>query len=111
MGLLQQLAAAAIRNKILATLREHCPASLREPLEALLADGDTVATLQHFVSSSLNHPEALSLEALLALPLPKKAEEVLSRHPELADYLLATARSRMPGGSSSSSAAASERNS
>lgn len=111
MGLLQQLAAAAIRNKILAALRENCPTALREPLEALLANSEAVAAIQRFVSSALNHPEELRLEALLALPLPEESGNLLARHPELADYLLATARSRMAHGASFSPSAAAERNS
>lgn len=95
MGLLQQLAAVAIRNKVLAALRSHCPDSLKDDLEALLADAKAVDVIQHFVSSSLTHPESLTREALLSLPLPQEVGELLSHNRELTDYLLSTARSHL----------------
>lgn len=95
MGLLQQLAAVAIRNKVLAALRSHCPDSLRNDLEALLADAGAVDVIQHFVASALSHPESLTSDALLALPLPQEAGKLLSHNRELTDYLLSVARSHL----------------
>ncbi len=93
MGLLQQLAAVAIRNKVLAALRSHCPDSLKDDLETLLADTRAVDVIQRFVASALSRPESLTREALLALPLPQEAGRLLSSRPELTDYLLSMARS------------------
>ena len=46
MGLLQNLAAVAIRNKVMGNLRGNCPAGIKEQLETLLAHKEAVGIIQ-----------------------------------------------------------------
>lgn len=96
MGLLQNLAAAAIRAKVITTLKENCPPPLQAGLEELLNSKESVALIQNLISSCFAHPSNLTLEALLALPFPPEIRQLLCEQPELVQYLIQTALSRLP---------------
>lgn len=97
MGFLQNLAAVAIRTKVISTLRSNCPAALAEPLEKLLGDSSAVNAIQQLVSSCLRNPASFSAEAIRDLPLSSATTELLTNTPDLVNYLVRTARSAMPG--------------
>ncbi|MGN0868729.1 MAG: hypothetical protein ACI4O9_04295 [Akkermansia sp.] len=86
MGFLQDLAAAAIRAQVTATLRVNCPPELREALEELLTNAAALATIQQAVTAALSAKTALTAEAL----------EPLGLRPELAAFLLRTANAKLP---------------
>ncbi len=95
MGLLENIAKAAIRNNVLDTLRKNCPAGLAPVLEQLLADKEAVNGIQDWVASCFRNPDGITAEALLALPLPAAAKELLADHPELPAYLVSTALAKL----------------
>lgn len=95
MGLLENLAAAAIRAKVIATLRENCPAGLEAQLEELLANKEAVHAIQGFVASCLSRPAGVTPQAILDLPFAENIKDLLTRRPDLVQYLVQTARSRL----------------
>lgn len=86
MGLLQDLAAVAIRTQVIAALRADCPAALKDDLEQLLGDNAAIAAIQKIVMAAVAAKRALTPDAFAALSLK----------PALADYLCATANAKMP---------------
>lgn len=95
MGLIQNLAAIAIRNKVVGALRENCPADLKESLEQLLADKDAVAAIQGLVGANLKTPAGINAEAVLGLQMPQASADLLRATPALVDYLVRTAVSKL----------------
>ncbi|MDO4750689.1 MAG: hypothetical protein Q4A24_01165 [Akkermansia sp.] len=95
MGLLQNLAAIAIRNKVVGALRENCPQELKEELEQLLADKAAVAAIQGLVGANLKNPAAITAAAMQKLDMPQASRELLDKSPALVDYLVRTAVSRL----------------
>lgn len=95
MGLLEQLAAAAIRNNVISTLRANCPADLQESLEQLLADKEALNAIQGLVMGAMKNPSALTPEAIKALPFSESTAALLTKVPVLADYLVETALAKM----------------
>ena len=91
MGLIQNLAAIAIRNKVVGALRAKCPADLTEALETLLADKAAVAAIQGLVAANLKSPAAITEAAILGLDVPAGSKELLAANPELVGYLVRTA--------------------
>ncbi len=96
MGLLEQLAAAAIRNRVVAELRQHCPEGVKDALEQLLASKEAVSAIQQFAMDARAGKAAVSAEALLALPLPADALALLQGTPALAAYLVQAASALAP---------------
>ena len=78
MGLLQNLAAVAIRNKVVGALREGCPAALKDALESLLSD-----------------KAAINAESIMGLTMPQESKDLLAATPALVDYLVRTAVSKL----------------
>jgi hypothetical protein len=91
MGLIQNLAAIAIRNKVVGALRADCPSELMEALEALLADKVAVAAIQGLVAANLKSPAGITDTAILGLDMPAGSKELLAANPELVNYLVRTA--------------------
>lgn len=95
MGLLENIAKAAIRNTVLDTLRKNCPVELAPVLEQLLADKEAVNSIQDWVAACFRNPGGISTGALLSLPLPPAAKELLTANPGLPDYLVSTALAKL----------------
>ena len=91
MGLIQNLAAIAIRNKVVGALRAECPAELTEALESLLADKAAVAAIQGLVASHLKSPAGITEPAILGLDVPAASKDLLAATPALVSYLVRTA--------------------
>ncbi len=91
MGLLEQIAAAAIRNRMIATLRERCPTPLQEALESLLADKDAVAAFQKLATDARNGQAEVTEESILALPLSEATSALLQATPRLVKFLVIAA--------------------
>lgn len=96
MGLLSNLAATAIRNKIVSELKGNCPQALQEALGKLLADKEAVSAIQGLVASCLSRSSAMSPQALLNLPFADNIKALLKQRPDLVQYLIQTALSRLP---------------
>lgn len=95
MGLLEDLAAAAIRNQVLATLRAGCPAELKAALETLLADKAAVAAVQKLVMGAMKNPELLTSDAVAALPFSDEIRSLIAAEPALTEYLVQTAKAKL----------------
>ena len=95
MGLLEQLAAAAIRNNVISTLRANCPGSLSDALEQLLADKEAITAIQGLVMGAMKNPDTLTREAFANLPFSTGTADLLKNTPELIDYLRTTALSKL----------------
>lgn len=95
MGLLQNLAAVAIRNKVVGALRDGCPADLKDALEKLLADKEAINAIQGLVGANLKTPAGINAEAILGLSMPQTAKDLLAATPALVDYLVRTAVSKL----------------
>ncbi len=95
MGLLEQIAAAAIRNRIIAGLRENCPAQLKEPMEALLADKDAIAAFQKLATDARAGKAEVTVESISALPLSEPTSTLLQEHPRLVKFLVMAAARMM----------------
>ncbi len=93
MGLLEQLAAAAIRNRMLAALRDRCPAPLKEPLENLLSDKDAVSAIQQLATAAHAGKAEVTAESLLALPFSEATATHLQENPRLVKFLVMAAAS------------------
>ncbi len=93
MGLLEQIAAAAIRNRMVAALRERCPEPLREPLEQLLADKDAVAAIQQLATAAHAGKVEVTPDALMGLPLSGATTTLLQENPRLVKFLVMAAAS------------------
>ena len=91
MGLLQNLAAIAIRNKVVGALRDGCPADLKEALETLLSDKAAINAIQGLVGANLKTPSGINAGAILNLDMPQPSKELLVATPSLVDYLVRTA--------------------
>lgn len=96
MGLLENLAAIAIRSKVIAALKENCPETLQAPLQQLLDDPSAVAAIQGLVAGNLSNPAAITPAAVLALPFPAAIRQLLGNYPDLVHYLVDTAKARLP---------------
>lgn len=96
MGLLQNLAAMAIRKKVVAALEANCPPSLKEPLTQLLADKAAVTAIQNFVMANLKDPAAITPETLKALEVPAPIKELFEATPRLLIYLSKVAKAGVP---------------
>lgn len=92
MGLLQNLAAIAIRKKVVETLEANCPPELKDALAQLLADKTAVTQIQNFVMANLKTPTAITPQAVKALELPTAIRELFESTPKLLTYLAAVAR-------------------
>lgn len=95
MGLLQNLAAVAIRNKVVGALREGCPADLSSALEQLLADKVAINAIQGLVGANLKSPAGINATAILGLEMPQASKDLLTATPALVDYLVRTAVSKL----------------
>lgn len=95
MGLLEQLAAAAIRNNVISTLRSNCPADLKNALETLLADKDAITAIQNLVMGAMKNPDSLSAQAVMALHFGEDTAALLAETPALVDYLVQTALAKI----------------
>ena len=96
MGLLQNLAAMAIRKKVVAALEANCPPSLKEALAQLLGDKAAVAAIQNYVMANLKTPEAITPDALKGLELSPATKELFEATPRLLIYLSKVARAGVP---------------
>lgn len=96
MGLLQNLAAMAIRKKVVSALQANCPPSLKEALDKLLADSTAVAAIQNFVMANLKTPLSITPEALRNLELPPAIKTLFEETPKLVIYLSKVARAGVP---------------
>ena len=95
MGLLQNLAAVAIRNKVVGALKESCPEELKSALETLLADKAAINAIQGLVGANLKNPAAINAAAILSLEMPQSSKELLEATPALVEYLVRTAVSKL----------------
>ena len=95
MGLLEQLAAAAIRKNVISSLRSACPDELKEPLEKLLADTPAVNAIQGLVMGAMKDPSLLSRDAFASLPLEPATADLLNNTPGLINFLRRTALSKL----------------
>ena len=93
MGLMEQLAALAIRKKVCATLRDNCPSDLKSGLEVLLADEKAVSAIQAILTAGMKNPLALRPDSLRTQLLGSGAAAALEKSPGLVDYLVETAAS------------------
>ncbi len=91
MGLLEQLAAAAIRNRMVAALRDKCPGPLKEPLEQLLADKAAVSAFQTLAMAAHKGEAEVTVEAIMALPLSAETATLLQEKPRLVKFLVMAA--------------------
>lgn len=96
MNFLQQLAATAIRNQVVAALRGNCPAALTASLEQLLADDAAVNAIRDFVMANLKNPAAINADSLKNLAYNEKTAALLQSAPALLTYLADTARAKLP---------------
>lgn len=96
MGLLENLAALAIRNQVIAALRADCPAELKDALEMLLGDNAAIAAIQGCVMQAMKSKSSLSAADITALSFSAAVQELLTAQPALAEYLAATANAKMP---------------
>lgn len=87
MGLLQNLAAIAVRKKVVETLESNCPPELKTVLAQLLADKTAVAVIQNFVMANLKTPSVITPESLKALELPPSIRALFETSPQLLSYL------------------------
>lgn len=92
MGLLQNLAAVAIRNKVISNLRANCPEGIQQELETLLADKEAVAIIQKLVTEAMKTGTAIKADAISALPFPPAISRLLADTPKLLTYLVLAAR-------------------
>lgn len=53
MGLLENLAAVAIRNKVIAILKQNCPSNLQSMLEQLLSNKEAITAIQGMIAGNL----------------------------------------------------------
>lgn len=95
MGLLQNLAAIAIRNKVVGALRDGCPADLKDALETLLADKAAINAIQGLVGANLKTPSGINAAAIMQLEMPQQSKDLLAANPALVDYLVRTAVSKL----------------
>ena len=77
MGLLQNLAAVAIRNKVMANLRANCPEGIKNELETLLGNKEAVSVIQKFVTDAMKGGGKIQAEAVTTLPFPAEIQELL----------------------------------
>ncbi len=91
MGLLEHIAAAAIRNRMVSALRERCPAPLKEPLETLLGDKDAVSSIQQLATAAHAGQAEVTAESLLALPFSAATAALLQANPQLVTFLVIAA--------------------
>ncbi len=98
MGLLQNLAAAAIRNRIVAELRSRCPEGVRDALEGVLSSKPAVAAIQQFAMDARAGKTAVTVDALLGLPLPEDVRSLLQNTPALCRFLVCAAAALAPRG-------------
>lgn len=96
MGLLQNLAALAIRKKVVAALEANCPPSLKEALATLLGDKDAVTAIQNFVMANLKNPAAITPDALKELALSPAIKALFESTPRLLIYLSKVAKAGVP---------------
>jgi hypothetical protein len=92
MGLLQNLAAIAIRNKVMGNLRANCPEGIKDALETLLANKEAVAIIQKFVTEAMKTGGKIQAEAVTTLPFPAEIQQLLADTPKLVTYLVLAAR-------------------
>ncbi len=92
MGLLQNLAAVAIRNKVMANLRANCPEGIKNELETLLGNKEAVGIIQKFVTEAMKGGGKIQAEAVTTLPFPAEIQELLASTPKLVTYLVLAAR-------------------
>ena len=92
MGLLQNLAAVAIRNKVMGNLRANCPEGIKEQLETLLANKEAVGIIQKFVTEAMKGGGRIQAEAVTTLPFPAEIQQLLADTPKLVTYLVLAAR-------------------
>ncbi len=92
MGLLQNLAAVAIRNKVMANLRANCPEGIQNELETLLGNKEAVGIIQNFVTEAMKGGGKIQAEAVTTLPFPAEIRELLAATPKLVTYLVLAAR-------------------
>ena len=96
MGLLQNLAALAIRKKVVAALEANCPPSLKEALAELLADNGAVTSIQNFVMANLKNPAAITPDALKGLEVSPAIKALFESTPRLLIYLSKVAKAGVP---------------
>ncbi len=93
MGLMEQLAALAIRKKVSAVLRDNCPAELKNGLESLLGNEPAVSAIQGILTAGMKNPAALRPDSLKAKLEESAAAALLQQFPGLTEYLVQTASS------------------
>lgn len=96
MGLLQNLAALAIRKKVVAALEANCPPSLKEALAELLADKGAVTAIQNFVMANLKNHAAITPDALKGLEVSPAIKALFESTPRLLIYLSKVAKAGVP---------------
>lgn len=96
MGLLEDLAALAIRGQVIAALRAECPAELKDALEILLGDAAAIAAVQSCVMQAMKSKSTLTADSIRALSFSALVQQELDQNPALADFLAATANAKMP---------------
>lgn len=92
MGLLQNLAVIAIRNKVISNLRSNCPEGIKDALETLLSNKEAVSTIQNFVTDAMKSGTPIKLDSVTSLPFPAEIKQLLADTPKLVTYLAMAAR-------------------
>lgn len=95
MGLLEQLAAAAIKKTVIATLRGSCPTHLQTQMEQLLGDAEAISQIQNFIMASMKNPAGITPEAICSLNYSQETTQLLAHTPELVQFLVQTAQSKL----------------
>lgn len=93
MGLMEQLAALAIRKKVSGVLRDNCPVELKTALENLLGNEAAVNAIQGILTAGMKNPISLRPDSLKAQLLDSAAAATLQQFPGLTEYLVQTASS------------------
>ena len=95
MGLFDNVLGSLMGGKVGDILRADCPQEVLPALEKLLADSEAVKTITAYVQDCLAGAADLSVEEIMNLPFKQAVADVLKSNPQLADHLVATAKSKL----------------
>ena len=95
MGLFDNVLGSLMGGKVGDILRADCPQEVLPALEKLLADSEAVKTITAYVRDCMAGAADLSVEEIMNLPFKQAVADVLKSNPQLADHLVATAKSKL----------------
>ena len=94
-GLFDNVLGSLMGGKVGDILRADCPQEVLPALEKLLADSEAVKTITAYVQDCMAGAADLSVEEIMNLPFKQAVADVLKSNPQLADHLVATAKSKL----------------